>query len=139
MTFRTILSVMYHPKAIKYRMILQNFIKVYNQYSKNYNVGICPTSWPPLEYRWRPLFKMMRSKSSITPLLVPRCKVWLTPTARVPCSNAANIGQCDTWMQSEFCTWQNSVRGATAPKMYIYIVYQHRRRPNIVRSLVDLQ
>jgi len=28
------------------------------------------------------------------PFLVPRRKVWLTPTARVPCSNAANIGEC---------------------------------------------
>jgi len=29
----------------------------------------------PAEYRWRPLFK--------------EGKVWLTPTTRVPCSNAA--------------------------------------------------
>ena len=36
--------------------------------------------------------------------------VWLTPTARVPCSNAANIGERKTWMQSEFCTWQNSAK-----------------------------
>ena len=24
---------------------------------------------------------------------------------RVPCSNAANIGECKTWTESEFCTW----------------------------------
>jgi len=32
----------------------------------------------PAEYRWRPLLNTA---------------VWLTPTARVPCSNAANIGE----------------------------------------------
>jgi len=31
-------------------------------------------------------------ESSIIPFLVPRRKVWLTPAAVVPCSNAANIG-----------------------------------------------
>ena len=41
-------------------------------------------------------------KSSIISLLVPRRKVWLTPTAIVPCSNASNIGERKT--QSEFCT-----------------------------------
>ena len=29
-----------------------------------------------------------------------------------------------TWMQSEFCSWQNSVRGQEPPKMYIYTVSQ---------------
>jgi len=33
----------------------------------------------PAEYRWRPLFNAWR----------PLFKVWLTPTTRVPCSNAA--------------------------------------------------
>jgi len=49
-----------------------------------------------------------------------RRKVWLTPTTRVPCSNAANIGERKTWTQSEFCTWQNYVRGQESPKMYIW-------------------
>jgi len=31
----------------------------------------------PAKYRWRPLFQ--------------RCKVWLTPTTTVPCSNAAKM------------------------------------------------
>jgi len=48
-------------------------------------------------------------KSSLIPFLVPRRKVWLTPTAGVPCSNAANIGERKTWTQSEVCTWQNSL------------------------------
>jgi len=55
-------------------------------------------------------------KSSIIPFLVPRHKVWLKTAARVPCSNAANIGERKTWMQSEFCSWQNSVRGQEPPK-----------------------
>jgi len=29
----------------------------------------------------------------------------MTPIARVPCSNTANIRENNTWMQSEFCTW----------------------------------
>jgi len=75
---------------------------------------------------------MTTSDSSIIPFLVPRRKVWLTPTAQVPCSNATNIGERKTWMQS----WQNSVTGQEPPK--IYTVYQLRRRPNIMQSLVDL-
>ena len=74
---------------------------------------------------------------SVIPFLVPRRKRWLTPTARVPCSNAASIGERKTLTQSEFFTWQNSVRGQKPPKMYI--VYQPRRLPKIVQSLVDLR
>jgi len=54
--------------------------------------GQCSTWWPLSEYRRHPLLKMTRSKSSVIPFLVPRRKVWLTLTARAPCSNAANIG-----------------------------------------------
>jgi len=54
------------------------------------------------------------------PILVPSCKVWLTPTARVPCCSAANIGERKSWTQSELCTWQNSVKGQEPPKMYMY-------------------
>ena len=41
-------------------------------------------------------------ESSVIPFLVPRRKLWPTSTARVPCSNAANIGERKTWTQSEF-------------------------------------
>ena len=58
-------------------------------------------------------------ESSAIPFLVPRHKVLLMPTAQVPCSNAANIGERKTWTQSEVCTWQNFVRGQEPPKMYI--------------------
>ena len=61
----------------------------------------------PVEYRWCPLL---------------HAAVQLTPNTRVPCSNAANIGQHKTWMQSEFCTWQNSSTGARAAEN-VYIVY----------------
>jgi len=64
-------------------------------------------------------------ESSVITLLEPRRKVWLTaltPTARVLCSNPANIGECKTWTQSEFCNWQNSVRGQEPPKMNIYSI-----------------
>jgi len=36
--------------------------------------------------------------SSVIPFLVLRRKVWLTPEAGVPYSNAANIGERKTWM-----------------------------------------
>ena len=37
-------------------------------------------------------------KSSVIPFLVP-CRIfWLTSAAGVPCSNAANIGECKTSM-----------------------------------------
>jgi len=54
-------------------------------------------------------------ESSVIPFRVPRRKLWLTPTARVPCSNAVNIGERKTWTQSEFCSWQISL-GARAPE-----------------------
>ena len=34
-------------------------------------------------------------------------------------SNAASIGEHKTWTQSEFCSWQNSVRRQEPQKMYI--------------------
>jgi len=76
-------------------------------------------------------------ESSVIPFVVPRRKVWLMPAARVPCSNAANIGERKTWIQSEFCTWQFR-QEASAPK-YVHVVYQPRRRPNIVHSSVGLR
>jgi len=60
-------------------------------------------------------------ESSVIPFRVPRCKVWLTLTTRVLCSNAANIGERKTWTQSEYCTWQNSLAGKS-PRKCIYSV-----------------
>ena len=62
-------------------------------------------------------------ESSVIPFLVPHRKVWLTPAAGVVCSNAANIGERKTWTQSDFFTWQNSVRGGgKSPQKCIYSV-----------------
>jgi len=68
-------------------------------------------------------------KSSVIPFLVPCYKVWLMAAARVPCSNDANTGEHKTWAKSEFCSWQNSIRGQDPPKMYT--VYQQRKQPKI--------
>jgi len=75
------------------------------------------------------------SESSVIPFLVPRHKVWLTAAAWVPCSHTANIGERNTWMQSEFRSWQDSVTGQEPPKT-VYTAYQARRQLNIVQSLV---
>jgi len=63
-------------------------------------------------------------ESSVILFLVSHHKVWLTAAARVPCSNAVNIGERKTWKQSEFSSWQNSVRGQEPPKMYINVPAQ---------------
>jgi len=52
---------------------------------------------------------------------ISRRKVLLMPTARVPYSIDANIGERKTWTQSEFCTWQNFVRGQQ-PQKFTYSV-----------------
>jgi len=64
---------------------------------------------------------MTRSETWVVPFLVPRRKVWLTPTARVPCRNAANIGQRKTWTQSKFCRIS---LGTRAPDMYYSVPAQ---------------
>ena len=51
-------------------------------------------------------------------------KVWLTPTHPVPCSNTAKAGERKTWTQSEFYTWQNSVRGKSPRKCTYSILAQ---------------
>jgi len=70
----------------------------------------------------------------VIPFFVARRKFWLTAASLVPCSDAANIGERNTWTQSEFCTWQNSVRGKSLQN--VYIVYKARKRPNNAQGLV---
>jgi len=48
-------------------------------------------------------------------------KVWLTPIARVSCSNAANIGEHKTWTQSEFAYGKIAL-GGKSPRKCIYSV-----------------
>ena len=54
----------------------------------------------PAEYRWRRLRKFRNSIPCTTPQTLAGA------TARLPCSNAANIGERKTWTQSEFCSRQ---------------------------------
>jgi len=63
-------------------------------------------------------------ESSVIQFIVPRRKLWLTPAAGLPCSNAANklTGERKTWTYSEYCTGQNSFRGQEPPKMYIQCI-----------------
>jgi len=63
-------------------------------------------------------------ESSVNPFLVPRRKLWLTPAAGLPCSNAANTAERKTWTYSEYCTGQNSDRGKS-PRKCIYSVPAH--------------
>jgi len=81
----------------------------------------------PAEYRWRPLRKF--------PNFIPvrRGKLSLTPTARLPYSNAANIGERNSWTQSDVVKFRY---GSRAPANVCVPV---QRRPNIVQSLVDLR
>jgi len=62
--------------------------------------------WVHLELECGPMPNVMATlpniggtvcESSVIPFLVPRRKVWLTPAAGVPCSNAANIRERKTW------------------------------------------
>jgi len=59
-------------------------------------------------------------ESYVIPFLVPRRKLWLTPRAGVPCE----YREGKTSTQSEFCTWQNSVRAlrGKSPQKCIYDV-----------------
>jgi len=47
-----------------------------------------------------------------------RRKVWLTPTARVPCSNAASIGERKTWTQSKFAYDKIPLKGKNPENVY---------------------
>jgi len=60
-------------------------------------------------------------ESTVTPFRVARRKFWLTPTARVPCSNAANVGESKFWTQSEVCKFAPGKipSGGESPRKYI--------------------
>jgi len=78
-------------------------------------------------------------ENNVIPFLVPRRKVSLTPAAGVPCSNAANIGERNYRLGRKAILHRAKFRqGARVPEN-VYIVYQPRRRPNIVQSLVGLR
>jgi len=62
----------------------------------------------PVEHRWRRLQKFRMYHDA----------VWLMPTGRVLCSNAANIEERKTWTQSEVCNSQNFVGDKTRENVY---------------------
>jgi len=78
------------------------------------------------EYRWCRLQKFRNST-----FLVPRCKVWLTPAAGVPCSNAG-IGRKLNSAADKIPS------GGKIPRKCIYSV-SAQERPNTVQSLVGLR
>ena len=122
--------------------------RVYSQ-SKTQGTRQCVTEVPrngrPAEYRCE---KTARRCLQLL-LYLPCRKVWLTPTVRVPCSNAANIER-KTWTQSELCTWQNCVReqqpqkctspedGQTLCKVWLTSV-ERRRCSNEVKTRNSLK
>jgi len=65
----------------------------------------------PAEYRWRSLRKF-RNSIPCTTLL--ECRAVTLP----------NIGKGKTWTQSEYCTWQNSVRKQEPLKMHYSVSAQ---------------
>jgi len=68
----------------------------------------------------------------VIPFLVPRRKVWLTPAAGVPCSNASDIGERKNWDVKWILHLTEFRQAARAPEN-AYTEYQPRRRPNIVK------
>jgi len=68
-----------------------------------------------------PMPNVMAALPNIGDASAQRCKVCLTPTRRVPCSNGANIGERKTWTQSEFCTGKILLWG-NSPQKCIYSV-----------------
>jgi len=58
-------------------------------------------------------------KSSVIPFLLRRRKLSLTPTARVPCSNAANTGERKIWTKANFARGKIPLRGKS-PRKCIY-------------------
>jgi len=80
-----------------------------------------------LEYMYAPMSNVMDAQpniggavceSSVISFLVACRKFWLTPAARLPCSNAANIGERKAWMQSEFAPDKTPSGGKSPGKLY---------------------
>jgi len=61
-------------------------------------------------------------KSSVILFLVPRRKVWLTSTAGVPCSNAANREEHKTWGRKVNTAPGKILSGGKSPRKCIYTV-----------------
>jgi len=57
--------------------------------------------WADAQRDGRPTAGLPPLRSSVTPFFVACRKFWLIPAARVPCTNAANIGERKTWTEEE--------------------------------------
>jgi len=64
----------------------------------------------PAEYLWRPLRKFRNSIPCTTPQSLADARMLEYRAVTLP------IEERKTWTQSEFCTWQNSVRGKSCRK-----------------------
>ena len=62
--------------------------------------------------------------SVIIPFLEPRRKLWLTPAAGLPCSNAANTGERKTWTYSDIAPGKTP-SGDKSPRKCIYSIPAH--------------
>jgi len=68
-------------------------------------------------------------ESSVIPFLVPRRKLWLTPTDRVPCINAANIGERKTWRHKvNFAAGKIPLGGTAKHRAKSFVASGERRR-----------
>jgi len=73
----------------------------------------------PAQYRWRPLRKFPNSIPCTTP------QTLADASGRMPCSNAAKLGERRSWTQSEFCSWENSVNSVSVP---VHEAAKHRAK-----------
>ena len=65
-----------------------------------------------------PMPNVMAALPNIGGALCSRPQSLADAITRVPCTNAANIGERKTWTQSEFCTGQNSIRAIARENVY---------------------
>jgi len=63
-------------------------------------------------------------EGSVIPFLAPRRKVWLTPAARVPCSNAANYEKAGLGRKLNFA--RGKIPSGARAAGNVYIEYQFR-------------
>jgi len=117
-----------HPGGHRKRAVKRmQCIKYCNAFIFKYCLWYCNTFWfiflqcsVAVLFSWQILTQLeCGPMPSVMATSAQRRKVWLMPTTRVPCSKAANIGECKTWTQSEFWTWQNSIMGQEPPTVYI--------------------
>jgi len=76
-------------------------------------------------------------ESFVIPVLVPRCKVRLTPAAGVPCSNAANKGECKIGCEVNFAP-DKSPPGGQSSRMYRPMHKLRKKWPSAAHHRITL-